>query len=218
MKKNYLLVALMSALVVSGCNGGSTSSSSAATSSNSSISSSSSSSSEAKAPTVADAVAKLALDYTVNYTDLSTGDEYSVLVEDTEDESETYYFMEKTNDGYYLDANGDAYYFYMNGFNKPIYNTAGKLDSANSAALRSIIDIKATFTDASWDLVSEGNTYVYYTEDAEVVNTCVFLTDGAGANSADSVEVTLSNRGKITGFATFDTSGDKIADAELKRL
>ena len=218
MKKNYLLVALMIALVVSGCNGGSTSSSSAATSSNSSISSSSSSSSEAKAPTVADAVAKLALDYTVNYTDLSTGDEYSVLVEDTEDESETYYFMEKTNDGYYLDANGDAYYFYMNGFNKPIYNTAGKLDSANSAALRSIIDIKATFTDASWDLVSEGNTYVYYTEDAEVVNTCVFLTDGAGANSADSVEVTLSNRGKITGFATFDTSGDKIADAELKRL
>ena len=96
MKKNYLLVALMSALVVSGCNGGSTSSSSAATSSNSSISSSSSSSSEAKAPTVADAVAKLALDYTVNYTDLSTGDEYSVLVEDTEDESEAYYFMEKT--------------------------------------------------------------------------------------------------------------------------
>ena len=218
MKKNYLLVALMSALVVSGCNGGSTSSSSAATSSNSSISSSSSSSSEAKAPTVADAVAKLALDYTVNYTDLSTGDEYSVLVEDTEDESEAYYFMEKTNDGYYLDANGDAYYFYMNGFNKPIYNTAGKLDSANSAALRSVIDIKASFTDASWDLVSEGNTYVYYTEDAEVVNTCVFLTDGAGANSADSVEVTLSNRGKITGFATFDASGDKIADAELKRL
>ena len=77
MKKNYLLVALMSALVVSGCNGGSTSSSSTATSSPS-ISNSSSSSSEAKAPTVADAVAKLALDYTVNYTDLSTGDEYSV--------------------------------------------------------------------------------------------------------------------------------------------
>ena len=217
MKKNYLLVALMSALVVSGCNGGSTSSSSTATS-NPSISNSSSSSSEAKAPTVADAVAKLALDYTVNYTDISTGDEYSVLVEDTEDESEAYYFMEKTNDGYYFDANGDAYYFYMNGFNQPVYNTVGKFDSADSATLRSIIDIKATFTDASWDLVSEGNTYVYYTEDAEVVNTCVFLTDGIGANSADSVEVILSNRGKITGFSTFDASGDKIASAELKRL
>lgn len=220
MKKNYLLVALMSALVVSGCNGGSTNSSSAnpTTSSSSSISSSSSSSSEAKAPTIADAVAKLALDYTVNYTDLASGEEYSVYVEDTEDEKEAYYFMEKTNDGYYLDANGDAYYFYMNGFNKPIYNTVGKLESADTAALKSIIDVKATFTDASWELVSEGDKYVYYTEDAEVVNTCVFLTDGAGASSADSVEVTLTNRGKLSAFATFDASGDKIADAEFKRL
>ena len=126
--------------------------------------------------------------------------------------------MEKTQDGYYLDANGDAYYFYMNGFNKPIYNTVSKLESADAEMFRSIIDVKASFTDASWDLVSEGNTYVYYTEDAEVINTCVFLTDGAGAANADSVEVTLSYRGKLTSFTTFDASGDKIAEGQFKRL
>ena len=221
MKKNYLLAALVSALALSGCNGNSTSStSSQAASSSTTISSSSSSSKvENAVPTVEDAVANLALDYTVNYTDSASGEEYSVYVEDTEDFTEVYYFAEVTNDGYYIDGNGDVYYFYMNGFNKPTYNTVGKLKEENANAFKSSIDVKAAFIDASWEFVSsENKTHTYYTEDAEVINTCVFLNDGVGYDSVESVEVTLNNKGKLTGYTTYDKSGDVVAVSEFKRL
>ena len=98
MKKNYLLVALMGALVLSGCNGNSTSSSSATVPSSSSTISNSSSSSSAKAlPTINDAVAKLGFNYTVEYTK-ANNESYSVYVENT-DQNEVILFFESTNDG-----------------------------------------------------------------------------------------------------------------------
>ena len=138
MKKNYLLVALMGALVLSGCNGNSTSSSSATVSSSSStISNSVTSSSSTKAlPTINDAVAKLGFNYTVEYTK-ANNESYSVYVENT-DQKEVILFFESTNDGYFFDATDNAFYFYMSGSNQPTYNSVGQLPSEEAEAMISI--------------------------------------------------------------------------------
>ena len=176
MKKNYLLVALMGALVLSGCNGNSTSSSSATVSSSSSTISNSSSSSSAKAlPTINDAVAKLGFNYTVEFSK-ANNESYSVYVENT-DQNEVILFFESTNDGYFFDAVDNAFYFYMSGSNQPTYNTVGQLKSEEAEAMKSIIDIKSAFEGASWDLVTEGKEIVYFTEDIEVMAAAAFLTE-----------------------------------------
>ena len=216
MKKNYLLAALVGALALSGCGGNSTSSSS--TQNSSSIVPGTSSSSAPATPTVEGAVENLALDYTVNYTIAATGEERSILVEDTDDTSEVYFYSEYSNDGYYVDNSGDVYYYYMNGFNKPTYNTVGKLKDKEATIFKSSIDVKAAFEDASWDLVSSGKTFVYFTEDEEAINTCVFLSNGVGKDSVESVEVSLSSKGKLSGFTTYDASGDVVVSGEFKRL
>ena len=168
MKKNYLLVALMGALVLSGCNNGNSTSSSSATvsSSSSTISSSSTStstsSSEKGLATVYDAVAKLGFNYTVEYTK-ANNESYSVYVENT-DQNEVILFFESTNDGYFFDATDNAFYFYMSGSNQPTYNSVGQLNSEDAATIKSVIDVKSAFEGASWDLVTEGKEIVYFTE------------------------------------------------------
>ena len=224
MKKNYLLAALVSVLALSGCGGNSTSSSSAPASNSSTVISSStvestSSSSVAPAiPTVEDGVSTFALDYTVNYTVAASGDEFSVYVEDTEDFSEVYYYAESTNDGYYINKSGEVYYYYMNGFNKPVYNTVSKLETSYADSFKASIDVKSVFSDASWDLVSSDKNHVYFTEDAEVINTCVFLNDGIGYDSVESVEVTINNKGKVSAYTTYDASGEVVVSSEFKRI
>ena len=219
MKKNYLLVALMGALVLSGCNGNSTSSSSATVPSSSSTISNSSSSSSAKAlPTINDAVAKLGFNYTVEYTK-ANNESYSVYVENT-DQNEVILFFESTNDGYFFDAVDNAFYFYMSGSNQPTYNTVGQLKSEEAEAMKSIIDIKSAFEGASWDLVTEGKEIVYFTEDIEVMAAAAFLTEDL-ENVPASVEVSIkatSSSAKLVGFKTCDADGDVLATADFKRL
>ena len=219
MKKNYLLVALMGALVLSGCNGNSTSSSSATVPSSSSTISNSSSSSSAKAlPTINDAVAKLGFNYTVEYTK-ANNESYSVYVENT-DQNEVILFFESTNDGYFFDAVDNAFYFYMSGSNQPTYNTVGQLKSEEAEAMKSIIDIKSAFEGASWDLVTEGKEIVYFTEDIEVMAAAAFLTEDL-ENVPASVEVSIkatSSSAKLVGFTTYDADGDVLATADFKRL
>lgn len=220
MKKNYLLVALMGALVLSGCNNGNSTSSSSATvpSSSSTISNSSSSSSAKALPTINDAVAKLGFNYTVEYTK-ANNESYSVYVENT-DQNEVILFFESTNDGYFFDAVDNAFYFYMSGSNQPTYNTVGQLKSEEAEAMKSIIDIKSAFEGASWDLVTEGKEIVYFTEDIEVMAAAAFLTEDL-ENVPASVEVSIkatSSSAKLVGFTTYDADGDVLATADFKRL
>lgn len=222
MKKNYLLVALMGALVLSGCNNGNSTSSSSATvsSSSSTISSSvtSSSSSEKSLATVYDAVAKLGFNYTVEYTK-ANNESYSVYVENT-DQNEVILFFESTNDGYFFDATDNAFYFYMSGSNQPTYNSVGQLPSEDAATIKSVIDVKSAFEGASWDLVTEGKEIVYFTEDIEVMAAAAFLTEDL-ENIPASVEVSIkatSSSAKLVGFTTYDADGDVLATADFKRL
>ena len=220
MKKNYLLVALMGALVLSGCNNGNSTSSSSATvpSSSSTISNSSSSSSAKALPTINDAVAKLDFNYTVEYTK-ANNESYSVYVENT-DQNEVILFFESTNDGYFFDAADNAFYFYMSGSNQPTYNSVGQLKSEEAAAIKSIIDVKSAFEGASWDLVTEGKEIVYFTEDIEVMAAAAFLTEDL-ENVPASVEVSIkatSSSAKLVGFTTYDADGDVLATADFKRL
>lgn len=223
MKKNYLLVALMGALVLSGCNNGNSTSSSSATVSSSSSStisnsSTSSSSSEKGLPTINDAVAKLGFNYTVEYTK-ANNESYSVYVENT-DQNEVILFFESTNDGYFFDATDNAFYFYMSGSNQPTYNSVGQLNSEDAATIKSVIDVKSAFEGASWDLVTEGKEIVYFTEDIEVMAAAAFLTEDL-ENIPASVEVSIkatSSSAKLVGFTTYDADGDVLATADFKRL
>ena len=220
MKKNYLLVALMGALVLSGCNNGNSTSSSSAINGSSSITSSSevSSSSEKALPTIYDAVEKLGYNYTVEYTK-ANNESYSVYVENT-DQNEVILYFESTNDGYFFDASDNAFYFYMNGANQPTYNTVGQLAAEEATAIKSVIDIKSAFEGASWDLVTEGKEVVYFTEDIEVMAAAAFLTEEFEVVPA-SVEVSIkatSSSAKLVGFTTYDADGEVLATADFKRL
>lgn len=245
MKKNYLLISVLSALVLSGCGNDNSSSvnsstntssnanpsSSSVVSSSDSVVSSTVSSSQAPAeyvPTVAESVAHISDNYSVYYSLTAGGETYEFKNElermsITGAEGCLAYFSEYNEYGYYLTADNEGYVIYLNGFGDPIYTSYGKLEAQDVEMFTTLVDINSNFSNAEWDYdgkTAEG-VYEYFTSDPYALATASFLTDYAEEDPISFVKASVKKSGKsykISGFTTYDEDGNVITEASIKRV
>lgn len=221
MKKNYLLMAVIGSLVLSGCNdensNSATSSNNTPTSSTTSQVSTSSSSTYVPEMTVAEAVAHVADSYTINYSNdaVKSSNKYHGSV----------YFSEASQDGFYFQED-TLYYVYKEADGTPVYSNYGNLeilleDTQAAEDYRAILDMKTKFTNATWDFVekTEDDELVYVTTNEDVLSTVNFLTDGVTEDAGHFVEAIISlDDESIVGFNIKNQDGEELVAADIKRI
>lgn len=218
MKKNYMILTMLSALVISGCGNDGTSSSN----------DNSASTSVYVTPKVKEAVSHISYNYSIYYSFFDTNNvehEYKNFVETSkraDGKGDLAYYSEYNGWGYYVKADeSEGYSIFTNGEGKTIYNSSCYLEKQDIDDLKVFLDLNGNFSNANWTLESESekdNTVTYFTDDAKVIATASYLTDYLSeTNPVTNVKATIKDR-KLYGFTTYNTDGDVIIEAEVKRV
>ena len=227
MKKKYLILSLLSAMVLSGCgNDGSSSSNNTANPSNSGTISSSTQNTDPKMTTVKEAVNNISFSYSVYYSLFDANNnkhEFKNAVETSkraDGKGDLAYYSEYNEYGYYVKADGsEAYTVYNNGEGDTIYNSTCLLEEEDIEVLKMCIDIKGNFSAAEWTFDSEKDGVIsYYTDDAKVLATASFLTDYISKENPVAIVYANIKSGKLSGFTTYNADGDQLISAEIKRI
>ncbi len=216
MKKNYLSMAILSILVLSGCDNDSSSSKNPSNSS-------STTPSYVPVSNVKDAVSEVATNYTIIYKLGGQGTSYSVKYEDE------FFYSDYTNEGYYF-MNETLFYLQLDTNGAPFYSSNGDVeayyeDTTIDETFRKSMDLNNAFKKAEWSFVSlneDEEEESFATTDADVIEVANFLTNKNHDGKIKTVNARVSIEDPdmvvISGFDTYDASGKLLASADVKRI